>query len=185
MQELDLIALFIRPLNEHRIRYVVSGSVASTLYGVPRVTHDIALVAFLRGEDLRKLMEAYPQPEFYLPPVDIIGAEVAREQRGHFNVIHASTGLKGDFYTAGKDEVNAWAFRNARQYEVGTISVRLAPPEYVIVRKLEYFREGGSQKHLTDIRGMLAVSGDTLDRASLNHWLDRLELAEEWRQVSA
>ena len=36
----------------------------------------------------------------------------------------------------------------------------LAPAEYVIVRKLEYYREGGSEKHLRDIRSMLAVSGD-------------------------
>jgi len=27
-----------------------------------------------------------------------------------------------------------------------------APPEYVILRKLQYFREGGSEKHLLDIK---------------------------------
>jgi len=43
-------------------------------------------------------------------------------------------------------------------------SITLAPPEYVIVRKLEYYREGGSEKHLRDIRAMLAVSGELLDR---------------------
>jgi hypothetical protein len=46
-------------------------------------------------------------------------------------------------------------------------SITIAPPEYVILRKLEYFREGGSDKHLRDIRAMLAVSGDQLDRPAL------------------
>ena len=59
----------------------------------------------------------------------------------------------------------------------------IAPPEYVIVRKLEYFREGRSEKHLRDIRAMLAVSGEQLDRVTLNEWIQRLGLESEWRRV--
>ena len=59
----------------------------------------------------------------------------------------------------------------------------IAPPEYVIVRKLEYFREGHSEKHLRDIRAMLAVSGEQLDRATLNEWIQRQGLESEWRQA--
>jgi len=62
--------------------------------------------------------------------------------------------------------------------------VALAPPEYVIVRKLEYFREGGSEKHLRDIRSMLAVSSEQIDVAQLNEWLRRLGLEAEWQRVS-
>jgi hypothetical protein len=43
----------------------------------------------------------------------------------------------------------------------------LAPPEYVIVRKLEYYREGRAEKHVTDIRGMLEASDDLIDRRTL------------------
>ena len=60
----------------------------------------------------------------------------------------------------------------------------LAPPEYVILRKLEYHREGGSEKHLRDIRAMLAVSGELLDRAALQEWITRLNLETEWRRVT-
>jgi len=51
------------------------------------------------------------------------------------------------------------------------------------MRKLEYYREGGSQKHLRDIRSMLAISGEQLDRAALNEWIERLGLQTEWRVV--
>jgi len=61
----------------------------------------------------------------------------------------------------------------------------LAPPEYVIVRKLEYFREGGSDKHLRDIRAMLAVSGDQLDRAALKDWIERRGVQAEWQKASS
>jgi hypothetical protein len=184
MPEPDLIQLFAQPLNQLGVRYLVSGSVAAMLYGEPRVTHDIDFVVFLRSEHVARLPEVYPPPEFYVPPAEVIATEMARERRGHFNVIHADSGLKADFYTANRDEFHAWAFRHANQYSIASISISLAPPEYVIVRKLEYYREGGSEKHLRDIRSMLAISGEQLDRPALNEWIQRLGLQTEWRVVS-
>jgi hypothetical protein len=184
MPEPDLIELFAQPLNQSGIRYLVCGSVAAMLYGEPRVTHDIDFVVFLRSEDAPRLAAIFPAPQFYVPPATAIAEEMARDRRGHFNIIHADSGLKADFYTAGRDELHAWAFRHARHYVIGKNSITLAPPEYVIVRKLEYYREGGSEKHLRDIRAMLAISGDLLDRPALLDWITRLGLETEWRRTT-
>jgi hypothetical protein len=180
MREPDLIELFAQPLNHAGIRYLVSGSVAAMLYGEPRVTHDIDFVVFLRADDALKLAAIFPAAQFYVPPTAVILEELMRERRGHFNFVHVESGLKADFYTAGRDDLHAWAFRNARSYSVGEISVSLAPPEYVILRKLEYYREGHSEKHLRDIRAMLAVSGELVDRTVLQDWIVRLNLKAEW-----
>lgn len=183
MLEPDLIELFVKPLEELRIRYLISGSVAAMLYGEPRVTHDIDLVVHLRVEDLPRLREAYPPPEFYVPPTAVL-AEAMNRARGSFNVIHAETSLKSDFYPARQDEFHAWAFRHSRSYPFDATNIVLAPPEYVIVRKLEYFREGGSEKHLRDIRAMLNVSDDIIDRAALHEWVARQGVEEEWKKAS-
>lgn len=61
----------------------------------------------------------------------------------------------------------------------------LAPPEYVIVRKLEYFRDGGSDKHLRDIRGMLNISSEQIDRAALDEWIKLQGVEQEWKKVHA
>lgn len=185
MPEPDLIGLFVHPLDGLGVRYLISGSVAAMLYGEPRVTHDVDLIVFLRKRDTQRLPEIYRPPEFYLPPVNVIVEEMTRERGGHFNVIHADSGLKADFYLANRDELHAWAFRNMKRYDVGGKSIALAPPEYVIVRKLEYYREGRSEKHLRDIRSMLAVSGDQFDRPALNDWIQRRGLEAEWRLVSS
>lgn len=153
------------------------------LYGEPRLTHDVDLVVFLRDEEVRRLPEVFAAPDFYLPPRDVIAIEVARERRGHFNVIHTSSGLKADFYTAGRDELHAWAFSHARRFQFQGGIIVLAPPEYVIVRKLEYYREGGSEKHARDIRSMLAVSGEQLSRPDLDEWIRRLGLDSQWNEV--
>jgi hypothetical protein len=184
MPEPELFLLFVRPLNRAGIRYVVSGSVAAIFYGEPRLTHDVDFVVFLNANDLQKLVSIFPETEFYLPPLATMLAETAREQHGHFNLIHRDTGFKADLYPTGRDELNAWALRDKRTVEFEGETIVLAAPEYVIVRKLEYYREGGSEKHLRDIRAMLAVSGEQLDRTALSEWIQRRGLESAWRLVS-
>ena len=184
MAEPELFLLFVRPLNGADIRYMVTGSVAAIFYGEPRLTHDVDFVAFLNEADIRRLAGIFPSADFYLPPLEVIAAEAQREQRGHFNIIHIETGFKADVYPTGRDDFNAWAFRLRRRARFERETVMLAPPEYVIVRKLEYYREGGSEKHLRDIRSMLAISGEQLDRAALTEWIQRRGVQSEWQLVS-
>jgi hypothetical protein len=185
MPEPELFLLFVRPLNRAGIRYVVSGSVAAIFYGEPRLTHDVDFVVFLNANDIQKLADVFPATEFHVPLRETMLAEMAREHHGHFNLIHHDTGFKADLYPTGRDELNAWAIRGKRSVEYEGERVTLAPPEYVIVRKLEYFREGRAEKHLRDIRAMLAVSGEQLDHSALNEWIQRRGLEMEWRQASS
>jgi hypothetical protein len=160
-------------------------SVAAFLYGEPRFTNDLDVVVFLRQDDIQRLADAFPSPEFYVPPQEIISAEIARPQNGQFNVIHISTGFKADIYTTGRDDFNAWAFRHARKMNFKGETIVVAPPECVIVRKLEFYREGGSEKHLRDIRSMLKVSGEQINRADLHEWIKRQGVEAEWKVVAS
>ena len=184
MPEPDLFLLFVRPLNRAKIRYVVSDSVAAIFYGEPRLTHDVDFVVFLKANDIQRLIAVFPAKDFYLPPIETMLAELVRVDHGHFNLIHRDTGFKADLYPTGRDELNSLAFRGKRTVEFEGENVTLAPPEYVILRKLEYYREGQAEKHLRDIRAMLAVSGEQLDRSILSEWVQRRGLTAEWRLVA-
>jgi hypothetical protein len=59
----------------------------------------------------------------------------------------------------------------------------VAPVEYLIIRKLEYFREGGSQKHLRDIQGILRNSPSVLNSATLQQFIRERGLARQWSQA--
>ena len=185
MPEAELSLIFLCPLNQLGVRYIVSGSVASILDGEPRFTNDLDLVVFLRPDDIRRLIEAFPSPDFFVPAEEIIAAGIARPQRGLFNVIHVTTGFKADIYTTGRDEFNAWAFRHARKMDFKGEAIAVAPPECIIVRKLEFYREGGSEKHLRDIRSMLRVSGAQINQADLNEWIQRRGVEAEWKRVAS
>lgn len=79
--------------------------------------------------------------------------------------------------------MHAWALAGARPLDIGGESLIVAPPEYVIVRKLEFYREGDSEKHLRDIRSMLETSPDAIDRAELERMIGERGLGDVWRMA--
>jgi hypothetical protein len=162
---------------------MIGGGIAAIAYGEPRLTIDVDIVVFLRESDIQRIAAVFPESDFYAPPQEIIADEAKRG--GQFNIIHMSTGFKADFYPSIlMDDLNEWGFRFRREIQFEGEPVVLAPPEYVIVRKLEYFRQGGSEKHLRDIRSMLAVSEQQIDKTRIREWIQRLGLELEWRKVS-
>jgi hypothetical protein len=66
---------------------------------------------------------------------------------------------------------------------IADFEATFAAAEDVIVKKLQYFQEGGSEKHLRDIVGILKVQGDRIDRAYLADWIARFGLQAEWQLV--
>lgn len=183
MPEANLFLLFTQRLNTLGVPYMVSGSVAVIIYGEPRLTHDVDLIVVLDRGQIARLPEVFPPNEFYCPPAEVIAVEAAREQRGHFNIIHHETGFKADVFLSGRDPLHAWGLARARRLEVEGQPLVVAPPEYVIIRKLEYYREGGSEKHLRDIRSMLTMSSQTIQIAELEQQIAARGLQDAWRQV--
>ena len=183
MQEPDLIQVFLGPLNRLGVPYVVTGAVASIIYGEPRLTHDIDLVVELKRADAGKLREAFPAADFYCPPPEVLSIEIDRPRRGHFNLIHHESGFKADVYVAGEDELHRWALSRKRRIEFEGESIWVAPPEYVILRKLDYYREGRSEKHLRDIAGILEMSGDQVDLKQLEQMVTEWRLESEWLEA--
>lgn len=186
MAQAELFGLFTAPLDRAEIEYMVSGSVAGIVYGEPRLTNDVDLIVHFKANDAAKLVALFPAERFYCPPAEVIMLEARRPLRGHFNLIHHASGHKADVYVAGRDPLHTWGFAHRRRVDLADdLHLWVAPPEYVILRKLEYYVEGGSEKHRHDIAGMLHVSGDSLDRKTLLDWIQRRGLSEPWTSISA
>lgn len=172
---------FIEPLERADVPYAIVGSVASSLYGEPRATNDVDLLIQLARADAQKLAGAYSPEKFYVPPPEVIEIELGRAHGGHINVIALETMMKADIYPLLSAEAEWFSRRRALPIDGRTLW--FAMPEAVIVHKLRFFREGGSEKHLRDIRGMLAVSAGEIDLALLERAVGELDLDEAWRTV--
>lgn len=73
-------------------------------------------------------------------------------------------------------------FSRRRRIIVDGESVTIVAPEDLILSKLEWAKESRSQRQLDDVRNLLR-SVQSLDRAYLNRWVDRLGLAGLYREV--
>ena len=176
----DPLALFLDPLERLNLPYCVTGSVAASVYGEPRLTADIDVVLLMKVKDVTLLRAVFPESDYYVPPNETLYAELARNVRGSFNLIHHATQFKADIYVAARDPLHAWALEHRRRVSIEGGEFWIAPPEYVVVRKLEFLREGGQDKHVRDIRFMRAAT--ELDVPFIENEVARLGLQAQWRQ---
>ncbi len=183
MEQADLLRHAIRSLESLNVAYMLVGSFASIAWGEPRFTQDIDIVLDLPETSVANFCSAFPPPEFYLNQESVFEAIRNRFQ---FNLLHPSSGSKIDFVVARSDE---WGREQMRRRQRLLVlpgqEAFTAAPEDVIIGKLWYYSEGGSEKHLRDIAGMLRISGTVIDQANVGHWAERLGLAEVWQAVLA
>ncbi len=181
MEQAELLRRVIEILEEQGITYLLVGSLASGVYGEPRLTHDIDVVVELGADQVTRFCDAFPEAEYY------VSRQAAREavaRAGQFNVIHPASGNKIDVMIARQD---AWGrsqiSRRRREQILPGRPGYVAAPEDVIVGKLWYYREGSSEKHLRDVAAMLQVSGSEIDREYVGRWAQQLGLTEQWQAV--
>lgn len=180
----DLITRFTGPLSTLGLEYMVTGGVASILYGEPRLTQDLDLVLHLEAGQAASLVEAFAGTGFYVSPAEVLAAEASRSSGGHFNLLDEATGFRADVYLRGDDPLMAWGLAHRRWIPFQTDRLALAPPEYVIAAKLRHVQQGGTARHFEDIRAMLRISGEEINHTTLGQLIERFGLTAEWEQVS-
>jgi hypothetical protein len=99
----DPLSPFLEPLERLDFPYCVTGSVAASVYGEPRLTADIDIVLFLKLQDIAALRQAFPGELYFVPPDETLRLALARDSRGMFNLIHHESQFKADIYVAGRD----------------------------------------------------------------------------------
>lgn len=181
MDQDELLRKVVGSLEAVGLRYLVTGSMATSLYGEPRFTNDIDIVVDLPRDRIEELLRQFPVEEFYLSEESV---RRAVERRTQFNVIHPRSGLKVDLMIAADDPFDKSRFTRARRlHPAPDYQATFAAPEDVVLKKMEYYRDGGSDKHLRDIAGVLQVGGSEIDRDYLSDWAERLGVSEIWRRI--
>jgi hypothetical protein len=185
MQEPNLFGIYTEILSKNRIDYFVTGSVATIVYGEPRMTHDIDLIISLPEINIDRFMTLFPIDKFYCPPKEVIINEIKRSSRGHINLIHHESGFKADVYFVGQDKLQIWAMANRIEIDYLGGIIYIAPIEYVILKKLEFYKESESQKHILDIESMLNNSENMIDFLFLNKKIEELGLSTIWKLIQS
>ena len=149
-------------LSRQGVQWHVGGSVASCIWGEPRSTLDVDIVAALTPDQARTLAKDLSD-EFY---ADRDAMMDAARSRGCFNVIHLATMLKVDVYLPGEGAHDVASFARRRPWQAGPgEGYSVASPEDTVLHKLRWYRLGGhvADRQWRDVVGVLIVQSGELE----------------------
>jgi hypothetical protein len=171
MSQQELLMRVVQVLADAGIDYMVTGSVASSLQGQPRSTHDIDLVVALPAASAKSLVQAFPPPDYYLTEDAILDAIRGRSM---FNLLALNEGEKVDFWMLTDEPFDRSRFARKGAEEFLGTQLKVSAPEDTILAKLRWAKlSGGSEKQFTDALRVFEVQRSKLDLAYLNNWLLR------------
>lgn len=184
---LIVVAKLAHVFDDLGIAYVVGGSLASSLYGIPRASQDVDLMADMRLAHVDPATRAL-EKDFYVA-AEMISDAIRR--RGSFNVIHLATMFKADIFIPREEawSIEEMARAHTEEFQLGEtdLTIRFASPEDTVLHKLLWYKLGGnvSDRQWNDVLGVLKVQGELLDLAYLERWAAILKVDDLLARASS
>lgn len=176
MNEQDLLLDCLRRLNASKVTYMLTGSMASNAWGIPRTTHDLDFVIQLPPSNIKVFVAAFSHPDYFLDESSI---HAAYRPPFQFNMIHIPSALKADFWLLRPIPFEREMFSRRVQDTWFGETVWLATAEDVILHKLYWNRITPSDRQLGDAAGVVQVQRIKLDLEYLRKWAQELALSTE------
>jgi hypothetical protein len=185
-RQLELLMMFVVPLDKAGLDYMLTGSLAARLYGEPCLVRNVDVILRISDRQIPAFCALYPKKEFSCPSADAVALEFARAGKGRVILFHLSKGYEADMYPAS-DALHQWGLEHRRQISLSiTSSVWTAPPEYLLLRKLlNCVQEKSSQEHLKDAADIFTVHEGKLDMEFLRDQVKTLGVETFWKKLSA
>ncbi|HEX9685789.1 MAG TPA: hypothetical protein VGA25_08060 [Burkholderiales bacterium] len=154
--ELEVLHDAVTRLEHAGIAYMLTGSIALSYYAEPRMTRDIDVVAELSGRAAKSIAALFT-PDYYASEADITAA-VASD--GIFNVLHLAKLVKLDFIVRKDTPYRRHEFERRRRVRLPGFEAWIVSREDLILSKLAWAKDSGSELQLRDVRALLAGGAD-------------------------
>lgn len=176
-----------RLFEEAGIRYLVGGSIASTVQGEPRSTQDVDFVIQLLPGQVKALNDRLERSEFFFSPEAVRGS---LSSWPYFDLLHKKLYVKAGVYVRPDEGIHREEMNRARSVRIGDApedAVRLATAEDTVIQKLLWYRmgDGMSDRQWRDVQGILKRNGKRLDIAYLEKWTGELGISELFDRARA
>ena len=166
---LDLLKKVCNQLDEHGIKYMVSGSIALNIYTIPRMTRDIDIVIELSESKIDEFTSLFPNAYY-----DKNTIREALKRKGMFYVIDHSTGFKIDFIIRKETEYHNLAFQRRQRVNEFNTEIWVVEINDLIIAKIIWIQQYQSERQLFDIENLLLNPEKDLDY--IKNWCTKLNL---------
>jgi hypothetical protein len=164
--------VIIDVLNEFHIPYMLSGSVAMSLYIVPRATRDFDFIIHLTPQNIDFFVEKF-QDGYYCDR-DQVREALNNPRYGMFNIIDHSSGYKADFVILKNLPFRQEEFNRRIQMEFYGKTIYVVSPEDLLLSKLIWIQDYQSPLQMEDIKNLAEIN--SLDRRYISGWVSKLGL---------
>jgi hypothetical protein len=174
--ELSILEDITKRLDALRLPFMLTGSVAMNHYAVPRMTRDIDLVILIPPGRIRSFVEAL-EADYMIVEEAVVSAV---QHHSMFNVIHMESVVKVDFVCLKDEEFRREEFSRKKRVKIDGFETWIASREDLILSKLVWAKDSGSQTQYADIANLL---NDECDDGYLTKWADRLGVSEKLEEL--
>ncbi len=161
------------------IPYAVCGSLSSGLHGQPRATNDADIIIEPTKDQLNNLLKSL-EIGYY---VSKEAAFEAMNEHSMFNVIDNELGWKADLIFRRNNPYQLSKFNRRIRAKLMGIDLWILSPEDVILSKLEWAKDSGSDMQFRDVFGVVKLQWSNLDWAYLKHWAKELGVEKNLESV--
>lgn len=154
--ELDVLRDAIHRLEGAGIAYMLTGSVALSYYAEPRMTRDVDIVVELGERDPKTVTSLFAS-DYYVSEEDVGRAIAGRTM---FNVLHLDKLVKLDFIVRKDTAYRRREFERRTRVDLPGFKAWIVSREDLILSKLAWAKESGSELQLRDVRSLLAAKVD-------------------------
>lgn len=160
----------INVLDENKIPYMLSGSLAMSVYVVPRSTRDFDFIIHLEPKNIFNFVENFKEG-YYCDKDSVIDAV---NRRSIFNIIDNESGYKADFMILKDEDFRITEFNRRMKIDFFDKKIYIVSAEDLLLSKIIWIQELQSHIQMDDISNLSAI--DSLDWNYLNIWIKKLNL---------
>lgn len=166
----ELLKYTCGQLEKKNIEYMLSGSIAMTIYATPRFTRDIDIVINLKKEDVNSFISIFTDT-FYINNNTVL-EEI--EKKGMFNVIDQNSGYKIDFIIKKETDFRNEEFRRKVYKPIFNFNAWIVSPEDLFISKIIWIQSSPSDMQMSDLRAL--INHKAIDKKYISDWCTKLKL---------
>jgi len=167
---IPFLKVLVDYFTREKIPYMLSGSVAMSIYSLPRFTRDFDFIVYLQPKDVKGLIDYFK--DGYYCDKDAVSDAIANKTM--FNIIDHQSSYKADFIILKNEPYRLTEFERRKEVDFLNMKISIVSPEDLIISKIIWIQQIQSDIQKEDIRILLQMNG--LDRIYIDNWIKNLKL---------